>query len=332
MGKYAHLTKEQRLAHAAAWLPVQYGKKWNDYHRGMLKAYRNRYGVDERTASDELRGLGVETPKNLGYVKSSKPPKAKKKKKKRDAFYDDWGDEFSQDGTFAFIAGFTSGGAPYGVTWAELGLDQYPWEERVRRYREGDYEMNSHGAEEDWDEEDEAVWAEDYPGDWEEGVPEDWGENLERLLGDSVAVRTPDQLFALCEVTDLRDLVNPTNLMNQTNQTNLSSLPLGEENCFLNVAEGKALFVCPEDLLPSNLKPKREHLHAMIFDVGDVSQMDPQTLLRIAMGLANPPEGYCMLMGPQKMALFYDAAFDEAGKGEQEGEDSGPNPEDLPFP
>ena len=27
---------------------------------------------------------------------------------------------------FCFIAGYTSGGAPYGVTWEEMGLD--PWE------------------------------------------------------------------------------------------------------------------------------------------------------------------------------------------------------------
>ena len=32
-----------------------------------------------------------------------------------------------QDDTFFFIAGYTSGVAPYGVTWAEMGLE--PWEE-----------------------------------------------------------------------------------------------------------------------------------------------------------------------------------------------------------
>lgn len=32
-----------------------------------------------------------------------------------------------QDDTFFFIAGYTSGGAPYGVTWEEMGLE--PWEE-----------------------------------------------------------------------------------------------------------------------------------------------------------------------------------------------------------
>ena len=32
----------------------------------------------------------------------------------------------NQDDTFFYIAGYTSGGAPYGVTWEELGLK--PWQ------------------------------------------------------------------------------------------------------------------------------------------------------------------------------------------------------------
>ncbi|HBG22937.1 MAG TPA: hypothetical protein DDW83_06750 [Peptococcaceae bacterium] len=30
-----------------------------------------------------------------------------------------------QDDNFFFIAGYTSGGAPYGVTWAEMGLEHW---------------------------------------------------------------------------------------------------------------------------------------------------------------------------------------------------------------
>lgn len=32
----------------------------------------------------------------------------------------------SQDDTFFYIAGYTSGGAPYGVTWEEMRLE--PWQ------------------------------------------------------------------------------------------------------------------------------------------------------------------------------------------------------------
>ncbi len=61
----------------------------------------------------------------------------KKRKKKRDttAIYEDLYSDM--DGTFAFIAGYTSGGAPYGVTWEQVGIDSdLPFDEKVRLYRE----------------------------------------------------------------------------------------------------------------------------------------------------------------------------------------------------
>ena len=39
------------------------------------------------------------------------------------------------DGRFAFIAGYTDGGAPYGVMWEEVGIDPgLPFEEKVKLY------------------------------------------------------------------------------------------------------------------------------------------------------------------------------------------------------
>ena len=61
----------------------------------------------------------------------------KKHKKKRDttAVYEDLYSDM--DGTFAFIAGYTSGGAPYGVTWEQVGIDSdLPFNEKIRLYRE----------------------------------------------------------------------------------------------------------------------------------------------------------------------------------------------------
>ena len=61
----------------------------------------------------------------------------KKRKKKRNtaAVYEDLYSDM--DGTFAFIAGYTSGGAPYGVTWKQVGIDsELPFDEKVRLYRE----------------------------------------------------------------------------------------------------------------------------------------------------------------------------------------------------
>ena len=41
------------------------------------------------------------------------------------------------DEYFAYIAGYTSGGAPYGLTWEELGIDtSLPIEERLKKLAE----------------------------------------------------------------------------------------------------------------------------------------------------------------------------------------------------
>ncbi len=40
-----------------------------------------------------------------------------------------------KDGDFAYIAGYTPGGAPYGVRWEDVGIDpELPFEEKVRLY------------------------------------------------------------------------------------------------------------------------------------------------------------------------------------------------------
>ncbi len=45
---------------------------------------------------------------------------AKREEKRLTEIYNDW-----QDDRFFFIAGYTSGGAPYGVTWEEMGMEPY---------------------------------------------------------------------------------------------------------------------------------------------------------------------------------------------------------------
>ena len=49
-------------------------------------------------------------------VKRRKIREQKRIQKDNPVFHED------QDGTFYYIAGYTSGGAPYGVTWEEMGL------------------------------------------------------------------------------------------------------------------------------------------------------------------------------------------------------------------
>ena len=61
-----------------------------------------------------------------------------KKHKKRKNTADPCKELYSDmDGTFTFIAGYTSGGAPYGLTWEQVGIDSdLPFEEKVRLYKE----------------------------------------------------------------------------------------------------------------------------------------------------------------------------------------------------
>ena len=49
-------------------------------------------------------------------------PHPKKKRNHKNTEQEPW-----QDDRFFFIAGYTSGGAPYGVTWEEMGLE--PWQD-----------------------------------------------------------------------------------------------------------------------------------------------------------------------------------------------------------
>ncbi len=62
--------------------------------------------------------------------------KRNKRKKKNNKLESTYSDLYSDmDGNYAFIAGYTSGGAPYGVTWEQVGIDsELPYDEKVRLY------------------------------------------------------------------------------------------------------------------------------------------------------------------------------------------------------
>ena len=48
----------------------------------------------------------------------------------------------SSDGSFAFIAGYTPAGFPYGTTWEEIGIDpSLPFSDKIYLYESGEYAM-----------------------------------------------------------------------------------------------------------------------------------------------------------------------------------------------
>ena len=110
---------EQRKHKAAQWLPTYTGTK-------IVRAYRKKFNVDMICAVRELQEIGHTFEpgyvENLLKAEAARVEQNKKKKEEKQLAeeYNEW-----QDDRFYFIAGHTSGGAPYGVTWAEMGLDPY---------------------------------------------------------------------------------------------------------------------------------------------------------------------------------------------------------------
>ena len=105
--------RQKRLSEARKWFEAQ---NFTDESH-IVKAYRVRFNVDNNCAMKELCMLNVLSPeKQKAYEDILKAKAAKKRKKKQpEPEYDN----SFQDDTFYFIAGYTSGGAPYGITWDE---------------------------------------------------------------------------------------------------------------------------------------------------------------------------------------------------------------------
>ena len=73
----------------------------------------------QRVQRDMEAGVTLESlTKQPKQKKTKQTPHKRKKKKRNTVTTDSW-----QDDRFFFIAGYTSGGAPYGVTWEEMGSD-----------------------------------------------------------------------------------------------------------------------------------------------------------------------------------------------------------------
>ncbi len=99
-------------------------KKWIQEYTGnnIIRSYAKWYGVDPICAITELRLSGVSIPdEKLEQAEAARKSKetAKRKQKEReqrekDAYFGNDSDE-----TYAYIAGHTSGGTAFGVTWEE---------------------------------------------------------------------------------------------------------------------------------------------------------------------------------------------------------------------
>jgi len=118
------MTRQRRLesAKATRWVKKYEGKN-------IVKGYAKWFAVDLLSAVAELRMLGVEISEERekqlrGTIEARAAERARCREAAAQAeletLYADC------DDTFAYIAGYTSGGAPYGVTWEEIG-EEPPW-------------------------------------------------------------------------------------------------------------------------------------------------------------------------------------------------------------
>jgi hypothetical protein len=109
------MNRPARLQSARHWLATFSGTK-------IVEAYARCFGVDLECAARELRLLGVDLdPRSLEALRMRLRDRGGRRKDAgaaRDAIPEGYGGEWDDD--FAYIAGFTSGGAPFGVTWEEL--------------------------------------------------------------------------------------------------------------------------------------------------------------------------------------------------------------------
>lgn len=106
---------------------LQSAKHWISTYSGgnIVKGYKNWFGVDLVCAIKELRMLGVKLDEQyvlqaLQCHENAIADRQKKKAAKKQAL--DYS-LFDSDEHYYFIAGYTSGGFAYGITWEEAERD-----------------------------------------------------------------------------------------------------------------------------------------------------------------------------------------------------------------
>ena len=115
-------TEHEALAHKV-FARISYRVSFEEFYTVYQKKYPHiEQRLDEKGMPEHLlhREERRQRKLNRSTVETAKPRRKKKKKKVFEPLLE-------QNDYFFYIAGYTSGGAPYGVTWEEMGLE--PWEE-----------------------------------------------------------------------------------------------------------------------------------------------------------------------------------------------------------
>ena len=114
--RHKHMDRKRRLDSATHWITKYKGEN-------IIKGYKNHFGVDWLCAIKELHLLGVGLDhRYVDKLKLSVKNRIIEKQRLKEGKKQELTNEISwnSDETFAYIAGYTSAGFPYGVTWEEL--------------------------------------------------------------------------------------------------------------------------------------------------------------------------------------------------------------------
>jgi len=111
---HKRLTRDKRLHSAPHWLAKYRGKD-------VVRGYRKWLGVSEACAVVELRMLGVDIPDaRLEQAKRDEQARAAHRARRKEK-HARAPAAAERDDELAFTAGYTEGGAPYGLGWLDSG-------------------------------------------------------------------------------------------------------------------------------------------------------------------------------------------------------------------
>lgn len=110
------MKRELRLEHGVLWVLNYSGQH-------IVRDYRKKFKLDPSATLFDLHELGVlDDAKYIQMQNAENKRLSALKAKKKSKEIDLWDES---DDQFFFIAGYTSGGAAYGITWEEMGLNPY---------------------------------------------------------------------------------------------------------------------------------------------------------------------------------------------------------------
>lgn len=124
------MPKKKRTKEEQRQLRLRKGRQWVLTYEGshIVRDYRRRFNVDNTCAMKDLSEIGALSPEKRAEMKQAEQLRLEQKRREREQTMEEYLLERfpDSDDRFFYIVGYTSGGAPYGVTWEEMGLE--PWE------------------------------------------------------------------------------------------------------------------------------------------------------------------------------------------------------------